>query len=143
SAMVGLLFRVGESSSHRRRWRASMRRTSTYPGRSCRSEPADRRAGTLARIVRHRGRTLWRLAKLGLSLAEGVAAVLGTLVGMRPVAHNLTAGASSVASPITLPPLGGISYLYDRYGNLQQSFNRQIRSPVDLDKVPTPVIGAV
>lgn len=89
------------------------------------------------------GRTLWRLARLGLIVVVGVATLLGTLVGMRPAAHNLSAGASSVASPVTLPPLGGISYLYDRYGNLQQSFNRQIRSPVDLDRVPTPVIGAV
>jgi penicillin-binding protein 1A len=89
------------------------------------------------------GRTLWRLAKLGLIVVVGVATLLGTLLGMKPVAKSVSAGASSVASPIILPPLGGISYLYDRYGNLQQSFNRQIRSPVDLDKVPTPVIGAV
>lgn len=89
------------------------------------------------------GQTLWRLARLGLIVVVGVATLLGTVIGLKPVAHNVTAGASSVASPVTLAPLGGISYLYDRYGNVQQSFNRQIRSPVDLDQVPTPVIGAV
>ncbi|HET8931490.1 MAG TPA: transglycosylase domain-containing protein [Acidimicrobiales bacterium] len=89
------------------------------------------------------GRTLWRLARLGLIVVVGVATLLGTVIGLKPVARNVTDGASSVGSPVALPPLGGISYLYDRYGNLQQSFNRQIRSPVDLDEVPTPVIGAV
>lgn len=89
------------------------------------------------------GRTLWRLARLSLIIVVGVTTLLATVLGLEPVATNLSAATSSVASPIRLPPLGGISYLYDRYGNLQQSFNRQIRSPVPLSKVPTPVIESV
>lgn len=89
------------------------------------------------------GRTLWRLARLSLIVVVGVATLLGAVIGLGPVVERVGDGSSSVAGPVELPPLGGISYLYDRYGNLQQSFNRQIRSPVSLDRVPTPVIEAV
>ncbi len=101
------------------------------------------RPGRLRGTVQHVGVTLWRLARLGLIVVVGVVTLLGTMIGLGPVADQWRQGASSVAAPVRLPPLGGISYLYDRHGNLQQSFNRQIRQPVSLDQVPTPVIEAV
>lgn len=89
------------------------------------------------------GQTLWRLARLSLIIVVGVVTLLGTAIGLRPVADDLSAATSSTAAPVRLPPLGGISYMYDRYGNLQQAFNREIRAPVSLSKIPTPVVEAV
>lgn len=76
-------------------------------------------------------------------MVVGVATLLGAGLGFKPVVSDLSDATSSVASPVRLPPLGGISYLYDRYGNLQQSFNREISSPVPLSKVATPVVESV
>ncbi len=76
-------------------------------------------------------------------LVVGVATLLGVGVGLKPVASDLSGATSSVAAPVVLPPLGGISYLYDRFGNLEQSFNREISSPVPISKVSTPVVESV
>ncbi len=89
------------------------------------------------------GRTLWRLLRLATIVAVGVATLVGVMVGMKPVAGSFSKGATSTVSPVRLPPVGGISYLYDRYGTLQQSFNRKIQSVVPLSQVATPVVESV
>ena len=89
------------------------------------------------------GRTLWQLLRLSVIVVIGVATLVGTMIGMKSVAGEFSQGATSSAAPVRLPPLGGVSYLYDRYGNVQQSFNRKIQTPVTLAKMSTPVVESV
>lgn len=89
------------------------------------------------------GRALWRFAKLTMIVVVGVATLLGAGIGLKPVASDLADATSSVAAPVVLPPLGGISYLYDRFGNPEQSFNREISSPVAISRVSTPVVESI
>ncbi len=88
-------------------------------------------------------RTLWRLLRLALIVAVGVATLVGSAAALGPVADKVSSGTSSYAGTVQLPPLGGVSLLYDRYGNVQQSFNREIRNVVPISDVPSTVVESV
>ena len=89
------------------------------------------------------GRTLWRFARLALILVVGVATLVGSAFALGPAVGQVRTSTSSYSSEIELPPLGGVSLLYDRYGNVQQSFNREIRTVVPLSAVPVTVVESV
>jgi penicillin-binding protein 1A len=95
------------------------------------------------RTVHLLGRTLWRLARLALILVVGVTTLGGSVVALGPAGGEVRSSTSSYAGNIQLPPLGGVSLLYDRYGNVQQSFNRELRTVVPLSAVPVTVVESV
>jgi penicillin-binding protein 1A len=76
-------------------------------------------------------------------LVIGVATMVGSAAALGPIASKVADGTSSYATNIELPPLGGVSVLYDRYGNEQQSFNREIRNVVPITEVPSTVVESV
>ena len=76
-------------------------------------------------------------------VAVGVVTLVVGSIGLTSGAGRLAAGSSSNAPNVVLPPLGGTSIVYDRYGNPQQSFNREIRDAVPLSQVPNTVIESV
>ena len=89
------------------------------------------------------GRSLWWTFRLAFIVVVGVATLVVGSVGVTSGAGKLAAGTSSNAPNLVLPPLGGTSIVYDRYGNTQQSFNREIRDVVPLSQVPNTVIESV
>lgn len=89
------------------------------------------------------GNATWFFVRLVLVVALGVATMVGAVVGMAPSVAKLKTAASSFPPDVTLPPLGGTSIVYDRYGNAQQSFNREIRDVVPLSSIPQSVIQSV
>lgn len=89
------------------------------------------------------GRTLWRVTRLALILAVGVVTLVGSVVALGPAVGQARTASTSYSGNVELPPLGGVSMLYDRYGNQQQSFNREIRNVVPLSKVPVTVVESV
>lgn len=84
-----------------------------------------------------------RVARLALILVVGVATLVGSFVALGPAVGQVRTSTSSYTSAIQLPPLGGVSLLYDRYGNVQQSFNRELRTVVPLSAVPVTVVESV
>ncbi len=89
------------------------------------------------------GRSFLQLLRLACIVVVGVATMVGATIGMGPAFTSVSKSASSLSSSIQLPPLGGVSYLYDRHGKLQLSFNRKIRSEVPIEQVSTPVIESI